>query len=157
MKLFKIWIFPFFILLFAWISPPMLEAASKSLSKPLINDITTTPESPPQFRYREIPPYPERFAEIQKKAYPDLKPLVLNVSPEQAFERVKTAAGQMKRWKITFEYEAGKGLEIVATTKWLRFKDDVVIEVKAQNAPGAATSPGTSNAPGTSTASGALG
>ncbi len=108
--------------------------------KPLINDITTTPENPPRFRkIVELPEnrtrdlgYPESFIEIQRKAYPQVRPLVTPWPPDEAFRKVSALARKMPRWKIVLEDPVARVLEAVATTAFFRFKDDIVIEVRAE-------------------------
>lgn len=109
---------------------------------PPINDITNTPEDPPQFqkildleenRGREMG-YPLNFAEIQKKAYPDIFPLMIEKDSNRLFGKVQEAARRMNRWKIVSEDPDTKILEAVATTYLFRFKDDVIIQVRPLNA-----------------------
>ena len=103
---------------------------------PLINDITTTPEDPPQFRKlaelqknRDLS-YPAAFAPIQKKAYPDVAPLKLLLTPDQAFAKVRETAASMPRWTIVSDNPKAHVLEAVVTSRLMRFKDDVVVEVR---------------------------
>jgi uncharacterized protein (DUF1499 family) len=105
---------------------------------PLINDVTTTPDDPPSFRRAALLPenrgrdmtYPERNISPQRRAYPDLKPVVRSDSPENAFEAIVAAAKRMPRWRIIAQDAASRVLEAVATTGLMRFKDDVVVEVR---------------------------
>ena len=107
----------------------------------LINDITTTPDAPPEFRalereggnvHRDMK-YPARFASIQKKAYPDLQPLKSDLQPQQLFELVQATALEMPGWAIASIEPMRLSLEAVSTTRFLRFKDDVVIQVRADH------------------------
>lgn len=109
---------------------------------PPINDITTTPEDPPQFqkildlkenRSREMG-YPPNFEEIQKEVYQDLSPLNIEMDPDRLFGKVQEAARRMDRWKIVSEDPETKILEAVATTYLFHFKDDVIIQVRPLNA-----------------------
>ena len=105
---------------------------------PLINDITTTPDAPPAFRRAALLPenrgrdmtYSIDNIARQRKAYPDLKPLGRNDAPESAYEAALAAARRMPRWDITAVDAAARVIEAVASTGLLRFKDDVVIEVR---------------------------
>ena len=109
-----------------------------SACAPLINDITTTPDDPPSFRRAALLPenrgrdmtYPLVNIAPQRKAYPDLKPAVRDDSPESAYEAVLAAARRMPRWSIIGADAAARVIEAVATTGLMRFKDDVVIEVR---------------------------
>lgn len=105
----------------------------------LINDITTTPEAPPEFRalereggnvHRDMK-YPSRFVSVQKKAYPELRPLESDLPPQQLFELVQATALEMPGWVIASIEPSRFSLEAVSTTRFLRFKDDVVIQVRA--------------------------
>lgn len=106
---------------------------------PPIHDITTDTESPPAFvavvPLRKDAPNPVDYggAEIaaqQLAAYADVKPVLLNVSPEQAFGRALAAARDMG-WEIV-EAKATEGrIEATDTTFWFGFKDDVVVRIRA--------------------------
>ncbi len=105
---------------------------------PLINDITTTPDDPPSFRRAALLPenrgrdmaYSINNIARQRKAYPDLKPVVRADPPASAYEAVLAAARRMPRWNIIAADAAARVIEAVATTGMMRFKDDVVIEVR---------------------------
>lgn len=109
-----------------------------SACAPLINDITTTPDDPPSFRRVALLPenrgrdmtYSINNISRQRKAYPDLKPIVRSDPPESAYEAVLVAVRRMPRWNIIAVDAAARVIEAVATTGMLRFKDDVVIEVR---------------------------
>ena len=118
-----------------------LVIAVPSGKVPPINDITTDTTNPPQFVTAPSLPgnqgrdmrYPgESFAKQQTAGYPDLAALHLDVSPDQAFQRVTAAAQQMPDWEVTRTNAATHALEGVATTHLFRFKDDFVIEVRPQ-------------------------
>ncbi|MDP3542679.1 MAG: DUF1499 domain-containing protein [Elusimicrobiota bacterium] len=105
---------------------------------PRINDITTTPDDPPSFRRAALLPenrgrdmtYAISNIGPQRKAYPDLKPLARADAPEAAYEAALAAARRMPRWSVLAADAAARVIEAVATTGALRFKDDVVIEVR---------------------------
>ncbi|MBI5633922.1 MAG: DUF1499 domain-containing protein [Nitrospirae bacterium] len=109
-------------------------------SVPAIHDITTDMENPPRFdavldlRKNALNPAEYGGTEIaqqQKKAYPDLAPLMLEDSPGKAFERASSAAQSMG-WQIV-RADPAKGLiEATDTTFWFGFKDDIVIRIKPQ-------------------------
>ncbi len=115
-----------------------LVALWASACAPMINDITTTPDDPPSFRRAVLLPenrgrdmtYSINNISRQRKAYPDLKPVVRADPPEGAFEAVLAAVRRMPRWNIIGVDTAARVVEAVATTGLLRFKDDVVIEVR---------------------------
>jgi uncharacterized protein (DUF1499 family) len=115
-----------------------LLALWASACAPMINDITTTPDDPPSFRRAALLPenrgrdmaYSVGNISRQRKAYPDLKPVVRADPPESAYESVLAAVRRMPRWNIIGVDAAARVIEAVATTGLLRFKDDVVIEVR---------------------------
>ncbi len=108
---------------------------------PPINDITTTPEDPPQFQKvldlaenkGKDMVYPANFAVIQKKAYPDISPQVMEMDPDRLFTKVQEAAHQMNGWEIVSEDPGAKTLEAVATTYLFYFKDDVIIQIRSMD------------------------
>jgi uncharacterized protein (DUF1499 family) len=104
---------------------------------PPIHDVTTDTEQPPQFvavlPLRVGAPNPATYggAEIaaaQREAYPDIRPLFLNVSPTAAFHRALATAERM-HWDLVATDSAAGKLEATATTPWFGFKDDVVVRI----------------------------
>jgi uncharacterized protein (DUF1499 family) len=105
---------------------------------PPIHDITTDTEDPPQFVAllpvrQNTPNGPEyggkKIASQQKTAYPDIQPHQLAITPAAAFDRALRAARNMG-WEIIAAVSQEGRIEATATTRWFRFKDDVVIRVK---------------------------
>jgi uncharacterized protein (DUF1499 family) len=102
-----------------------------------INDITTDAANPP--RYVDIAPLRadapakieyggEETAAIQKKAYPDIAPALLNVSRDQAFERALGAAKSLG-WTLVAAVPAEGRIEATDSTLFMGFTDDIVIRV----------------------------
>lgn len=138
--------------LFAW-GGLVIGAASFGLpwtllqqahSVPGIHDITTDTVQPPTFRailpLRRNAPNPATYggpmvARAQRQAYPDITPLQLHVSPQQAFAAALEVAKGMG-WRIVAAASQTQRIEATATTFWFGFKDDVVIRVRAAE-PGA--------------------
>jgi Protein of unknown function (DUF1499) len=124
-----------------------LTHAAVYYDRPWINDATTDAANPPAFvtlaqRPQGANPvvYPgHAFAELQARAYPDLRTLVLERSVEEAFELVEEAVKRL-RWRVIAEEppmppSAGKPAEpgiIEATEQTLvvGFTDDVVIRIE---------------------------
>jgi uncharacterized protein (DUF1499 family) len=109
---------------------------------PRIHDITTDTDNPPQFvallavrqKTANGPEYAgEKIARQQKAAYPDIQPLMLSEPPAAAFERALAAARSMG-WEIVAAVPADGRIEATATTRWFRFKDDIIIRIAAQPA-----------------------
>lgn len=102
-----------------------------------INDITTDSISPPRYEYlsNEIPKLiwtyrPENYL-IQKAKYPEIKPLTIQDRlPEEVFKVVAQIANSQSDWVIVNINSKEKRLEATVTTLLLRFKDDVVIEIR---------------------------
>ncbi len=102
-----------------------------------INDVTTDTEHPPAFvailPLRATAPVPAihpggETAKAQRRAYPDIVPLVLPVPPAAAFARALDTAKAMG-WEVaTADAVAGR-IEATATTPWFGFRDDVVVRV----------------------------
>ncbi len=111
---------------------------------PLLNDITTDLDDPPEFsrssaamaaRNGHVPPVRDRRErERQRVAYADLRPLVLEMEADQAFRLVLEAA-QKLRWRIVEQSapggRSGQGrIEAIAETTLLRFQDDITIRFR---------------------------
>lgn len=118
----------------------LLHAFSLPLTLPMINDITTTPENPPEFLTLRKPgvqmAYPERNRDLQREAYPDLAPLQIPRPAQEVFELVKEVAATMPDWQRISELarDGALALQYVAVTPILKLRDDVVIEVKPEGA-----------------------
>jgi uncharacterized protein (DUF1499 family) len=107
-------------------------------SVPRIHDITTDTANPPQFveiarlkekNWNSLEYGGPEVARLQHEAYPDIKPLFLPVSPDQAFDRALSVAKRMG-WIIVDADKAQGRIEAVATTFWFGFKDDIVIRIE---------------------------
>ena len=113
------------------------EFGRRARAVPHIHDITTDVTHPPQFvavlPLRAGSPngvaYGGReIAELQRKAYPDIEPLVLRAPPGAASARARDAAEALG-WAIVAADSATGRLEATATTFWFGFKDDIVVRV----------------------------
>lgn len=127
-------------LLFAWPARLAVEA----VRRPAISDISTDLADPPPFsrsglaqaaragRIRDLPDAATR--EAQRRAYPDIEAVVLDVEPDQAFALALRAA-QAKGWRIVEQARPGgrSGLgriEAVDRTLLLGLPDDIVIRLR---------------------------
>jgi uncharacterized protein (DUF1499 family) len=104
---------------------------------PLIHDITTDMDNPPRFvsimpLRKDAPNSPEYggpgIASQQLAAYPDIKPLVLQVPVKTAFERALRTARDMG-WDIVDASENDGRIEAMDRTFWFGFTDDVVVRI----------------------------
>jgi uncharacterized protein (DUF1499 family) len=134
------WI-PFLALVFALIAfvPPwmLLEKAKKA---PNIHDVTTDPFDPPVFvallPARKASPNGADYggmavAKLQQQGYPDIKSLVLKVSPDQAMQKAIDAA-RSSGWEIVSTDSPSGRLEATDTTMWFGFKDDIVVRIRPE-------------------------
>lgn len=98
---------------------------------PPINDITTDTEDAPNFWDVPNPVmYPgARVADIQKKSYPDLKPLEVAMDSDLVFKLASDVAKEMG-WGIIVENEDDMQIEAVASSLVFGFKDNVVIRLQ---------------------------
>jgi len=111
---------------------------------PPIHDISTDTNDPPQYvavlPLRADAPNttvyggsanmtPERLAQLQSEAYPDVRTLVLNVTPAQAFDRALGAVRTLG-WEVVAAVPEEGRIEATDTTYWFQFKDDVVIRIR---------------------------
>lgn len=112
----------------------------KASSLPLIHDISTDTQNPPEF----IAVLPMRgansnstvyagsaIAELQLKGYPDIQPLLTDKSPEIIFNQALDAAKRL-HWEIAAADPVAGRIEATDTTFWYGFKDDIVIRITAQ-------------------------
>ena len=117
--------------------------ASRAYRLPVINDVTTDPIDPPRFeaiarlRSRETNPIAYaglRAAELQRAAYPDIEPLLVNVPPQAAYDTALSVITKHK-WRVVDARppQAGRRdglIEAVARTPIMGFRDDVVVRVR---------------------------
>lgn len=97
---------------------------------PRINDISTDTLDPPSFWDMPDPmEYPgDRVAKLQQAAYPEMIPLRLTVSPEQAFERALAIIDD-NGWEVIAKVPAEGRIESVVTSLLYGFKDEVVVRI----------------------------
>lgn len=105
---------------------------------PPIHDITTDINNPPAFvavaPLRADAPNPveyagEETAALQREAYPDIRTMAYPVEVDEVFAEALAVAENMG-WEVVAVEEAEGRIEATATTRWFRFKDDVVIRVQ---------------------------
>lgn len=115
------------------------------LRLPPINDITTDLRSPPQFaaiaeqREADANPaaYPgELFMTQQARAYPDITPLTLERSGQDAYELVRDVINDLG-WQVVNDSPPSAAtrvgaIEAVDRSLLLGFRDDIVVRISAE-------------------------
>jgi len=122
-------------------------------SLPAIHDITTDLADPPQFSalklradnwdnipgadnsaMRGMSPH-QRWAALHQDAYPDIRSVRINQPVAEVIAKAKRLA-EDRGWDVVNVDSAAGHLEAIATISLFRFKDDVVIRVRAaENGP----------------------
>lgn len=106
-------------------------------SVPPIHDITTDTVTPPQFEAvvplrgkdsNSVTYGGPAVALQQQQAYPEIKPLFLKLSEQQAFDRTIHAINQLGWRIVTADTDQGH-IEATDSTFWFGFKDDIVIRI----------------------------
>jgi len=72
-----------------------------------------------------------RIARLQQQAYPDIRPVISKLVPEQAWVRAHALVSQFG-WQILQEDREAGTIEAVAVTPLFRFRDDVVIRIRRE-------------------------
>ncbi len=105
---------------------------------PPIHDITTDTEAPPAFvavlPLRAGAPNTavyggDSVAALQRKGYPDLRPLHVDAPPATAYTHALAVARAME-WEVVAADSAAGRIEATATTRWFGFHDDVVVRLR---------------------------
>ncbi len=109
---------------------------------PPIHDITTDPDDPPAFDAilplradaRNPATYggPEVAAQ-QRRAYPDIRPLVVDLPTDRAFD-LALAAARTLGWRIVASAPQRRRIEASDQTFWFGFTDDIVVRVSPEGA-----------------------
>lgn len=96
---------------------------------PPINDISTDTEDPPVFWFTATPSdYPAANAEPQRAAYPEVRPLDLALSFDDAFVAAQ-ALVEERGWKVLSADPAESQIEAIATSRLYGFEDEVAVRV----------------------------
>ncbi len=111
-----------------------------ALSKPLIHDISTDVNDPPQYQETKnlrragensTDYMRNEIAEKQLTAYPDLKPLVTGLSVDEALIEATQVVKDLQWEFINVDY--GQGIiEAYDTSKLFGFIDDIIIRVRPE-------------------------
>lgn len=105
---------------------------------PLMNDITTDLDDPPRFE-AVIPLRPANSNPVeyggaetaanQRRVHPEVQPIETSLPPDRAFDRALEIGAAMG-WDIVAQDPSTGVFEAVATTRFFRFKDDIVVRVR---------------------------
>lgn len=115
----------------------------KAQSVPPIHDITTDTQEPPEYsavialradaandlRYGTEALSPERHAELQLTAYPNVKTSYSELDVASAVARARTVLNDQGLEIVDVNVDEGI-VEATATTFWFGFKDDVVVRIR---------------------------
>ena len=108
--------------------PPIHNISTDTIDPPVFNKVVALRgEGSNPLEYDAA-----KLADVQKKAYPDVQPLVSDVAPGEMFNRAKAVLEKMELEIVNADSDNGI-LEGTATTFWFGFKDDVVVRVKPQD------------------------
>lgn len=124
-------------LISAYIPISQMQSAK---SVPPIHDISTDLDYPPEFvdilPLRKDAPNPpeyagEETAELQREAYPNVEPLILDMPLERVYEAAQKTAENLNWHLVSATHEGDLArIEATDTTRWFGFKDDVVVRLQ---------------------------
>lgn len=118
--------------------------AAQAIRLPVINDVSTDLVDPPDFSrsskansarqglvHNEIP---DAWRQAQRRAYPDLQPIVLDLDSDEAWQIVQKAVAA-RGWRVIEETRPGgrSGIghvDAIDRTMVMGFEDDVTIRVR---------------------------
>jgi hypothetical protein len=112
---------------------------SRALKLPAIDDISTDTGNPPRFdvlarlRPRGTNEYPAANAELQRKAYPDVVPLMADADPKQVYDITLALVNKHKWLVVDARPPAPRRdgtIEMVTRTPIMGFRDDVSIRIR---------------------------
>lgn len=124
------------------LAPMINSMVGEKVSYPPIHDITTDTVNPPEFialtdprpgsrntlNYFGKGERQEWYPSRQLDAFPDIKPIMTDLSPDEAYARAVTV-GESMGWEIIGADPAAHRFEGTATTPIFRFVDDTVVVV----------------------------
>lgn len=123
---------------------PLAYLGFKYISLPALADISTDIEDPPVFsrsslalggREGRVPPdLPLERRRMQRPAYPDAVPIVLEIPAEMAFEMARRAARHLGWQVLEASRPGGRSgagrIEAVARSRILKLADDITIRIR---------------------------
>lgn len=132
------------LLAFALGGIPLIVVASlvgSGFKVPRIHDISTDPSNPLEFKHahslrkpgeNSISPPADYTLQLQQDSYTDLKPLSVDLPPEEAYALSLRVAKDLG-WEITFSEKSEGHIEAVERTALFGFADDIVIKVSSKS------------------------
>ena len=107
---------------------------------PWVHDVSTDTDNPPPFialrefrlKCRNGADYSGLRADEHRRHHPDLQPDEFEHPPSAIFNAALAAVNQL-HWNVVAAVESEGRIEATATTRLLRFKDDVVIRIRAND------------------------
>jgi len=133
---------PFALFLSAAVLAPILMMLKGADTNPFIHDVTTDLDNPPRFltltprlydpngeRGLMGGPFAENYRTLHSEGYPDLAPVTLNMSVDQAFEKARATAEQLG-WSIADAAPAAGRIEATVVTRWFGFQDNVALRIR---------------------------
>ncbi|MBQ4832072.1 DUF1499 domain-containing protein [Pseudoalteromonas sp. MMG010] len=121
----------------ALLSPTLYSLVKPKKRAPAIHDITTNTLNPPLFLVLDdsrpgaknsLVYSGEETAKIQQQAYPDIAPILTNLSSIESFNKALKIAKD-KGWDIVIEDPKNLRFEATAKTKIFAFEDDIVVVI----------------------------
>lgn len=105
------------------------------MSAPPLHDITTNVDNPPQFvtlelREDNLIPFKnqDEWKAAHRAGYPDIAPITLTRTPAETLALARELA-TARGWEIAAFDEASGHMEATAFAAYIRFRDDVIIDV----------------------------
>lgn len=127
-----------------------LEMRNRAVANPVIHDITTDFGNPPAIvigagaqrvnpaEYAgdaKVPNSNLTVALAQRQAFPDIKPLILQVDRDKAVARTRAVLAEMQIIILGEHDDEATGahvIEGVSTSRWFGFKDDFIVRIAPQ-------------------------
>jgi len=109
--------------------PEIHDITTDTLNPPVFNDIAELRKDAPNGLVYEYQGSADKLGELQRAAYPDLKPLDSPLSAKKAIKRVVDILEGQGLDIVNVDHAEGV-VEATATSFWYGFKDDVVVRIR---------------------------
>ncbi|MDE1467862.1 DUF1499 domain-containing protein [Aurantiacibacter sp. D1-12] len=112
------------------------QVIAPARAAPFMHDITTDVDDPPQFetltlRDDFLEMYEgdiEAWRSAHRESYPDMEPVIINKAPDLVIADARALAEE-RGWELAENSPEAGRLEATATAGFIRFYDDVVVEI----------------------------